>query len=80
MQHNQSLLKRIAKLVRQNQDLVEQHDKLSREHEKLQAKLDNFKLVMASMKEKGDLPDEKELEKPHSLKFKMATVLFANIH
>jgi class 3 adenylate cyclase len=80
VQHNEALLKRIAKLVRQNQDLVEQHDKLSREHEKLQAKLDNFKLIMTRMKEKVDLPDEKVLEKTHSLKFKMATVLFANIH
>jgi adenylate cyclase len=80
VQQNEALLKRIAKLVRQNQDLVEQHDKLSREYEKLQAKLDNFKLIMARMKEKGDLPDEQELEKPQSLKFKMATVLFANVH
>jgi class 3 adenylate cyclase len=80
VQQNEALLKRIAKLVRQNQDLVEQHDKLSREHEKLQAKLENFKHILARMKEKVDLPDEKELERPHSMKFKMATVLFANIH
>jgi adenylate cyclase len=80
VQHNEALLKRIAKLVRQNQDLVEQHDKLSKEHEKLQAKLENFKHIMARMKERGELPDEKELERPQSLKFKMATVLFANIH
>lgn len=80
VRQNQALLKRIAKLVRQNQDLVEQHEKLSREHEKLQARLENFKLIMASMKEKGDLPDEKEPERPNSLKFKMATVLFSNIH
>ena len=80
MQKNEALLKRIAKLVRQNQDLVEQHDKLSREHEKLQAKLENFKHIVARMKEKVDLPDEKELERQHSKKFKMATVLFANIH
>ncbi|MCK4852983.1 MAG: HD domain-containing protein [Bacteroidales bacterium] len=80
VQQNEELLKRIAKLVKQNQDLAEQHDKLSREHEKLQAKLDNFKAIVTKLKDKGDLPDEKELEKPHSLKFKMATVLFANIH
>ena len=80
MQQNEALLKRIAKLVRQNQDLVEAHEKLSREHEKLQAKLENYQLIMAGMERKGDLPDEKELERPRSLKFKMATVLFANVH
>jgi class 3 adenylate cyclase len=80
MQRNEALLKRIAKLVRQNQDLAEAHEKLSREHEKLQAKLENCKLIMARIEEKGELPDEKELERPRSLKFKMATVLFANIH
>ena len=80
VQQNEELLKRIAKLVKQNQDLAEQHDKLSREHEKLLAKLENLKIIVAKIKDKGDLPDEKELERPRSLKFNMATVLFANIH
>lgn len=80
VQHDEALLKRIARLVRQNQDLVEQYDKLSKEHEALQAKLENCMLIMDRMKEKGELTDEKEPERPQSLKFKMATVLFANIH
>jgi class 3 adenylate cyclase len=79
-QKSDELLKRIAKLVKQNQELIEQHERLTRENEKLHTKIDNFKAILADLREKGEVVDEKELERPRSLKFKMATVLFANVH
>lgn len=79
-QKSDELLKRIAKLVKQNQELIEQHERLTRENEKLQTKIENFKAILADLREKGEIVDEKELERPRSLKFKMATVLFANVH
>jgi class 3 adenylate cyclase len=79
-QQNEELLKRIAKLVKQNQELIEHHERLTRENEKLQSKIENYKILLADMKDKGAKIDESLIERPRSLKFKMATVLFANIH
>ncbi len=79
-QQNEELLKRIAKLVKQNQELIEHHERLTRENDKLQAKIENFKAILADMKDKGAEIDESIIDRPRSLKFKMATVLFANIH
>jgi len=79
-QQNEELLKRIAKLVKQNQELIEHHERLTKENDKLQAKIENFKAILADMKDKGAKIDESMIDRPRSLKFKMATVLFANIH
>ena len=79
-QQNEELLRRIAKLVKQNQDLIEHHERLTKENDKLQAKIENFKSILADMKDKGAKIDESMIDRPRSLKFKMATVLFANIH
>ena len=79
-QQNEELLRRIAKLVKQNQDLIEHHERLTKENDKLQAKIENFKAILADMKDKGAKIDESMIDRPRSLKFKMATVLFANIH
>jgi adenylate cyclase len=79
-QQNAELLKRISKLVKQNQDLIEQNEKLNKETEKLQEELENLKEILSDLKKKGAVYEEKEHEAPKSLKFKMATVLFANIH
>ncbi len=74
------LVKRIAKLAKQNQDLEDQVKKLLKENEKLTQDLEKKKAMLDAIK-----PDEKELEgkiesRPASIKFKMATVLFADIH
>lgn len=66
--NNEELVKRIARLARQNQELGERIKKLVRQNEKLSG--ENEKL--RSLKE--ELPPDK------SLKFNMATVLFADIH
>ena len=69
---NEELLKRIARLVKQNQELEEHIRKLEKLNEKL-----------AGDNEKIKTPDEKlspEGLKEITLKFNMATVLFADIH
>ena len=78
--NNEELVKRIAKLAKQTQELEEyikglekQNDKLTHETEKLKAQLENSY--------QGELIEDKESEKKErSVKFNMATVLFADIH
>lgn len=68
--NNEELVKRIARLARQNKELEERIKKLVKQNEKLAAENESFK---AHYKE---LPQETE----KSLKFNMATILFADIH
>jgi len=79
-QQNEELLKRISKLVRQNQELIEHHERLTRENDQLQSKIENYKTILADMKDRGAEIDERILDRTRALKFKMVTVLFANIH
>jgi len=76
---NEELLKRIARLVRQNQELEDQIKNLEKGYKKLA--LENEKLRARSSKPPGDFPaEEKEVEKKvRLLKFNMATVLYADI-
>lgn len=74
------LVKRISRLAKQNQELEEmikilqkENDKLLSKNEKQNALLE--KLSPEILKEKGRLASEQR-----SLKFKMATVLFADVH
>ena len=78
--NNEELVKRIAKLAKQNQDL-EEHiknlgkivERLTRDNEKIKALYE--KVSPAGLKEPGE-GERKE----RSLKFNKATVLFADIH
>ncbi len=70
--NNDELVKRIARLARQNQELEEQLRRLEKLNEKLTA--DNERLTRES--ERGAILPARD----HSLKFNMATVLFADIH
>jgi adenylate cyclase len=78
--NNEELVKRIARLAKQTQELEEyikklekQNDKLIRENEKQKAKLEKLTV--------GEVKEDREAErKERSLKFNMATVLFAEIH
>jgi class 3 adenylate cyclase len=78
--NNEELVKRIARLAKQNQELEEHiknlekmNEKLTRDNEKIKALYE--KLSPEGLKEFGD--GEK---RERSLKFNMATVLFADIH
>jgi adenylate cyclase len=77
---NEEFVKRIARLAKQNQELEMQikkleklNEKLTRDNEKIKALYDKFS--PGGLKETGE--GEK---KESSLKFNMATVLFADIH
>jgi len=74
------LVKRIAKLAKQNQDLENQVKELLKENEKLTQDLEKRKALLDTL-----TPEQRDLEgkiesRPSSMKFKMATVLFADIH
>jgi adenylate cyclase len=77
---NNELVKRIAKLARQNQELENHIKRLEKQNEKLSGDYEKFKALYEktypeSLKETAD-GEKKET----SLKFNMATVLFADIH
>jgi class 3 adenylate cyclase len=78
--NNEELVKRIARLAKQNQELEEYIKKLEKMNEKLTRDNDKIKtlyekLSPESIKEVGEVE-----KKERSLKFNMATVLFADIH
>lgn len=77
---NEELIKRIARLAKQNQDLEEHikqlekiNERLIRENDKIKALYE--KAVPGVLKETGETE-----KRERSLKFNMATVLFADIH
>lgn len=74
------LVKRIAKLAKQNQELEELIKKLERKNEKLIRENEKAKSLLEKRgvdKVETKISEEK---KPRALKFEMATVLFADIH
>lgn len=71
---NAGLVKRISKLVKQNQELEEYIKKLEKSNEKLVKEVEKLR----SSGEKA--PDAGSQEREKSLRFNMATVLFADIH
>lgn len=76
---NEELVKRIARLARQNQELEEQLKKIIKLNEKLTSDNDKLK-QLAEKASPGDKPGTGGVErKERSLKFNMATVLFADI-
>ena len=78
--NNEELVKRIAKLVRQNQELEEHLKKQEKLNEKLSREVEKYK-TQAGKDPSGSAKEEAEAEKKEkSLKFNMATVLFADIH
>ncbi len=74
-QEHDKLLKRIQKLVWQNQELIEKNEKL---HAAVETLTEQNEQLKKSARQDGRLPDS-TLEKPNVQKFKMVTVLFANI-
>jgi len=77
---NKELVKRIARLAKQNQELEENIKKLEKLNEKLLRDNDKLKALYEKVSPEG-LKDTLEVEKKErSLKFNMATVLFADIH
>jgi len=77
--NNEELVKRIAKLARQNQELEDHIKKLEKQNDKLSRDYEKIKTLYEKVSPeaiKGITEDKQE----KSLKFNMATVLFADIH
>jgi len=75
-QQQDELLKRIQKLVRQNQELIDQNEKLRNAIDELTE--DNERLKKRA-RSRGGEDDDTAAGRSNVRKFKMATVLFANI-
>lgn len=76
----EQLIKRIAKLAKQNQDLEEKLKKLQKENEKLLRQNEKQKALLEKVSP-GELKKAApSLADQRALKFKMATVLYADIH
>jgi len=72
--NNEELVKRIAKLAHQNQELEDTVKQMEKEYEKLSKSFEKLKATATTT-----TPAEAD-KKEKSLKFNMATVLFADIH
>jgi adenylate cyclase len=77
---NEELVKRIARLAKQNQELEEYIKKLEKMNEKLTRDNEKIKALYDKMSPEGLKEHQEGERKEQSLKFNMATVLFADIH
>lgn len=76
---NEELVKRIARLAKQNQELDEHIKKLEKQNDKLSRDYEKIKTLYEKLSPEGIKEADGE-KKESSLKFNMATVLFADIH
>jgi adenylate cyclase len=74
------LVKRISKLAKQNQDLEDQLKKLEKQNEKMARENERQKALLEQLSPAGSGDASLSDQRERSLKFNMATVLFANIH
>jgi len=79
-QTNKDLLRRISQLARQNKELFEENEKLRKSVEKLMAENEEQKSLLDKLAPEKVAEGKQFIEKPASLRFDMATVLYANIH
>jgi adenylate cyclase len=76
---NEELVKRIARLAKQNQELEENIKKLEKEKEKLLYDYDKIKALYEKAAPEAIKEKQEGERRERSLKFNMATVLFADI-
>jgi adenylate cyclase len=77
---NDELVKRIARLAKQNKELEEHIRKLEKLNEKLTRDNEKYKALQDKLSPVTDKTAGEADKKESSLKFNMATVLFADIH
>lgn len=79
MENYEELVKRIAKLVKQNKELKEQNEKIQGLNDLLFEENEQFRKTLIEMNVN---PNDRKIHSIESktMRFKMATVLFANIH
>lgn len=78
--NNEELVKRIARLAKQNQELEDHIKKLEKLNYKLSHDLEKSKALIEKASPDGIKDAGAPEKKEQSLKFNMATVLFADIH
>jgi class 3 adenylate cyclase len=78
--NNEELVKRIARLAKQNQELEDHIKKLEKLNEKLTRDNEKIKALYEKVSPDGIKDLSEGDKKERSLKFNMATVLFADIH
>jgi len=78
--NNEALVKRIARLAKQTKDLEEQIKILEKLNEKLVRENEKIKALNEKISPEGIKEAVEAEKKESSLKFNMATVLFADIH
>jgi len=78
--NSEELVKRIAKLAKQNQDLEEHIKNLEKIVERLTRDNEKIKALYEKVSPEGPKEPGEGERKERSLKFNMATVLFADIH
>lgn len=77
--NSRDLVRKIAKLLRHNQELTDQNLKLIRENDLLKDEKDRLESLVTSLPEKEAEPG-RHVGLPAEERFKMATVLFAGFH
>lgn len=77
---NEELVRRIARLARQNQELEEQLRKLEKLNEKLLQENFKIKALIGKPTPQGVIVEPEAGQREKTLKFNMATVLFTDIH
>ena len=77
---NEELVKRIARLAKQNQELEEHIKQLEKLNKELTYDLEKFRVLYEKVSPVAIRETGETEKKERSLKFNMATVLFADIH
>ncbi len=79
MENYEELVKRIAKLVKLNKELKEQSEKLHEQNEHMFEENEHFRIMLTELNI-STAEHKQHSDETRTIRFKMATVLFANIH
>ncbi len=79
-EQDEALIRRVAKLARQNQELLEEKDKLQKLVDKLTEENERLKQMLSEISEAEKARIRPAEEKPAVMNFKMVTVMFADVH
>ena len=78
--NNEELVRRIARLAKQNKEMEEHIKKLEKQNETLRTENERIKTLYDKISPESSKESTERRKKEKSLKFDMATVLFADIH
>ena len=78
--HDNQLVKRFARLVQQNKDLSQELRQLREKYEELLRKSDEYEQIVSKYAQYSEVKEVLTSDRPQSLKFNMATVLYAELH